>query len=466
MTTSEQGFASRVPLDRRSGRGWASLQRNVWQAIWFVVAPAVLTALCLRFLVPTPAEGRSGFAAVIARLGSQQPVPLTVGLFLLFAMLLRYWRFYLPGSRQLAGAEVTAPMSLSREDLPEWRALADLRLALREKRTSKRLTRTLSPGLHLTFESALRVFDGALAAGDIPSAVRAARTVRGLSAPALRARERRQTALAIGTAAIAGLLALFLRGQVVTPCRVLSASMLPTLSPGDLIAENRLTYRSLPTSVGAGAAPLPQRGDIVVFRQPGLDESSPPLIKRVIGLPGDRIGMHGSRATINGWEVPACDAGVYLYPLSDGAIKARLLVEFLEHRAYLTIAAPPAREFPEPYDVKPGEVFVLGDNRNNSSDSRAWNDGHGGGLPLEQIDGRARWFLLATRRDQHFDASRLLAAIGGTELHVEALDTSSLREEIANCLRDWPRETFPPPPGSAPPADSLSPAPPARVSGE
>jgi len=369
--------------------------RSAFQAIWFVIVPALLAGLYLRYLVPESAQAQGTFSELIARLGSEQPVPLAVGLFLLFAVLLRYWRCYLPGGKRLT-------------------------VSLRQPRSG-----------------------------------------------ALRARGR-QTVMAIGTAALAGMTALLLRSHVLTPCRVLSASMLPTLSPGDLIATDRQAYRAmLSGSDHPMGASLPRRGDIVVFRGPGSDAALPPLIKRVIGLPGDRIGMHGSRPTINGWETPACDAGVYLYVLPDGAIKARLLVEFLEDQAYLTIAAPPAREFPEPYDVKPGEVFVLGDNRNNSSDSRAWHEGRGGGVPLAQIDGRARWFLLGTRRDERADVSRMLESIAGTALHLEALDVSALREDIAKCLRQWPRETRAPRPGAGAPAgSSLLPAPAGKMIGE
>ena len=296
-------------------------------------------------------------------------------------------------------------------------------------------------GLFLLFSAVVRYWRSYLPGGGLLEAP--------VREPATGARDQnasptRQIALAVGTAVLAGLTALLLRTLVLTPCRVLSASMLPTLTPGDLLATDRLAYGAMHKRAERA---LPSRGDIVVFRGSGTEETPQPLVKRVIGLPGDRIAMHGSRPIINGWQVPSCDAGLYLYVLPDGgAVKARLLVEFLDDEAYLTIAAPPPREFHEVYEVKPGEVFVLGDNRNNSSDSRALNEGRGGGLSLAQIDGRARWLLISTRRDQRADAGHFFESIGGTRLRLEALDVAALRDGIAKCLSERPPETRAPAP--------------------
>lgn len=279
------------------------------------------------------------------------------------------------------------------------------------------------------------------------SAAPARLAVGGLAPAVLAAHRRRELAGIALTIALASGAAVLLRSRVAEPYTVSSASMLPTLEPADEVLGNKLAY-----GTAAHRRP-PRRGDVVVFQSSGValgaTQAPPVLIKRVVGLPGDRIQMQGGIAIINGWRVPTCDAGAYIYPLSDGqggAFQARMLVEFLDDRAYLTVHSAP-REFPYAYEVKQGEVFVLGDNRSNSLDSRAWNDGRGGGVPLEAIDAKAQWFLAGTHLDGRVDWQRTLRPLDAvaTRLHIEAIDRRPLDEEIARCLRNPPRVTRPPP---------------------
>jgi signal peptidase I len=263
---------------------------------------------------------------------------------------------------------------------------------------------------------------------------------------ALSSKRRREAIAVLATLVAAASVALVLRGWVVQPYRVIGASMLPTLQPDDLLAGTKSAYR-------ADEGRLPLRGDVVVFRssavameRPGADPREV-LVKRVIGLPGDRVTMRGSVPVINGWPVPTCDAGEYLYVVPDGrSLHGRLHMEFLDDRAYLTVysmAAPVA----EAYLVRPGEVFVLGDNRGNSIDSRALHGGRGGGVPFAAIEARVRWFLTGTQRSGEVDFGRLLHPLDMLQarLRLESLDTQRLDEGIARCLAGRPGETRPPP---------------------
>jgi signal peptidase I len=144
----------------------------------------------------------------------------------------------------------------------------------------------------------------------------------------------------VQTLLVAG--ALFLAVNLATArIRVDGSSMEPTLSDGDLVVVNRIAHR-----VEALA-----RGDIVVFHFP-LDPGRR-FIKRLIGLPGDQVSIHDGRVFVN--QVPLSEP---------------------------YIAAPPA--YSGEWQVGPDEIFVLGDNRNNSSDSQNW-----GMVPAEEIVGKA-----------------------------------------------------------------------------
>jgi signal peptidase I len=248
----------------------------------------------------------------------------------------------------------------------------------------------------------------------------------------------------VATVLCAALAALSLRITVGQPYRVTSGSMLPTLAPSDDVLVNKLAFGiRLPGRRQPLSPRLPGRGDIAVFRATAVGEhgEEPMLVKRVIGLPGDRITMQGGLVSINGWRVPTCDAGKYVYFNGERTVSGRLLVEFLDDRAYLTVHTPEARGFAG-YVVAPGEVFVLGDNRNGSRDSRSWNDGRGGGVPLRAFEGRAAR-VVGWDRDGHLDWGRLLTR-PDLKVQLPGMNTEPIRARVQQCLAKRPPVTSPP----------------------
>ena len=181
------------------------------------------------------------------------------------------------------------------------------------------------------------------------------------------------------------LFVLILRSFIVEPFRIPSASMMPTLLIGDFILVNKYDYGIrlpvLNTKVFENKTPA--RGDIIVFRYP-VDPTIP-YIKRVVGLPGDHIAYYDKTLYINGMPIDQEALGRYdavgSGMMMDGVSLRIEELGKVEHRILVDKDAfSPAVEG----TVPAGHYFVLGDNRDNSKDSRYW-----GFVPDENLVGRA-----------------------------------------------------------------------------
>lgn len=400
--------------------------------LWLGLIPALLATLLLRFAWPSPLSAES------ESLRSLAAAPFVAGalIFALLAALLRYWRRYLPGGRYLTPLPPNLAQRLMTADLEAFGAANTLRLSLAtETQRAHSPLAKLDPEQRARLQTCLQALEAALMRRDRPAAEAAQRELLVLAAPALRAREGRNLFSTLLLLAVVAAAALLCRSRAVQICRVLSSSMLPQLEPGDYLLAKKMSYS------GSNASSLPKRGSVVVFRRAGA-QGSDELIKRVIGLPGDRVASPNGIPTINGWLVPHCDAGRYTEVTPQGTTDGRLLVEFLEDQVYLAVYTPVTHPASE-YEVKPGEVFVLGDNRNESLDSRFWNNGKPSGLPVSDIDGEVTRRLSDVRRDQTPTFGRFLQPVD-LRIRIQGVDTSALQAGIERCLASPPSETHPP----------------------
>ena len=191
-----------------------------------------------------------------------------------------------------------------------------------------------------------------------------------------------------------------LRSFLFEPFKIPSGSMIPTLLIGDLILVNKFTYGiRLPvvnTKITEGNAP--QRGDVMVFRYP--PQPSVDYIKRVVGVPGDEVAYLNKRLTINGKEVPTTAQPDFFDESTMRYFKQ--FEEVLGEKPHRVLNNPDAPAFVQgaanfPYrdncrysvegvvcKVPQGHYFMMGDNRDNSLDSRYW-----GFVPDKNIVGKA-----------------------------------------------------------------------------
>lgn len=181
------------------------------------------------------------------------------------------------------------------------------------------------------------------------------------------------------------LVVLVLRSFLVEPFRIPSGSMMPTLLAGDFILVNKFSYGlRLPVTdtkiIGVGS---PQRGDIMVFRFP--QDPSVDYIKRVIGLPGDRIRYQDKTLYINGEKIEQQYRGEYTgVGAGLGMSGASLRTEKLGDEEHEILVQSRHRIAEGEWVVPEGHYFAMGDNRDNSNDSRFW-----GPVPERNLVGRA-----------------------------------------------------------------------------
>ncbi len=187
---------------------------------------------------------------------------------------------------------------------------------------------------------------------------------------------------------------LVIRSFLAEPFRIPSSSMMPTLLIGDFILVNKFAYGLRLPVLNSKLVSFgdPERGDVIVFRYPGMSPDDPnrgtDYIKRVVGVPGDTITYRDKVVYVNGEPQPQQDLGTYVgsgagVDMTGNALK----VEALDGNQHEILVrrddgAYPMRE--GTYVVPDGSYFVLGDNRDNSQDSRYW-----GYVPERNLVGKA-----------------------------------------------------------------------------
>jgi len=194
---------------------------------------------------------------------------------------------------------------------------------------------------------------------------------------------------------------------VIEPFRIPSGSMMPTLLVGDHIFVNKFTYgyskyslpsllpyvdRAIPDGLGHAFFRNPERGDIVVFRGTKPDTKSTAYIKRVIGLPGDKVQIINGNLYINGRRVINIENkdGDAFHKVQERVLK-RYTEKLSDSKSYYIYKDPSSKpndiaNTTKVFNVPSGHYFCLGDNRNGSADSRFNEMGF---IPVENLLGKA-----------------------------------------------------------------------------
>jgi len=448
--------------------------------VWFVAVPLAGAFLVVWLLsIPEASGGAApGFLSALRAFGREQPVPVCIIAFTILEMALWGQRHALPGATFAGVAGRSDLPSGTRRKFEEAAGLLDeADRILGRKRTD--IERALTPKERDDLNGALDNLRAEMkrepfASSEFEDAHAKAAHHVDVFLAGWRKSELREYAESIG---IAVTVALLLRAFAVEAFKIPSPSMVPTLQVGDHIFVNKSAYGPMIpwTNTRLFARMPPSYGDVIVFQFPEKPEQD--FIKRVIALPGDHLEALDGRPIINGWRPPECKVGVYKHNWADGMVsqhEGELFVEYLGPEAFLTFfdhamsfgataerkscqqdaqcdaglfcRAHVCGELQGPYHVKPGEVWVMGDNRNNSHDSRGWWENKGGGVPFDFIKGRALviWMSFAP---QGIAWDRIgITVMGKPKIPPDQL--AQLQPAIDRCFRDRPplAESTPPPP--------------------
>jgi signal peptidase I len=238
----------------------------------------------------------------------------------------------------------------------------------------------------------------------------------------------------VRTIGLAVLLALAIRAFVIEPYRIPSGSMLPTLLVGDHLFVNKFVYGVRVPLLGLRLPALrePQRGDVVVFSvgkdgreiRPADQRDDLPrerFVKRIVGLPGDRIEVRDESVWVNGARLAQRDTGETFV---DGFGRPlRVVREELGGRSHLVLYDPLRPGLGGSFAVEPGRYFLMGDNRDDSNDSRSW-----GSVRREDLKGPA--FVLYWSWDWNGSWTELLRPATWWELFAERMRWSRLGDRI------------------------------------
>jgi signal peptidase I len=434
--------------------------KYVFYFVWIGAVPFALAIGSVWLLTPPP--GAINPSWLRANVGEQQ-IPAGIILFTAIAMTLWRFRHDLPLADRIGlGGRKDIPPAVRPRFEDAGTLLDEARRILRANRRD--VERELTTSEREQLKQALDALERAMLADKFDPAefdaahAKADRTV-GEHLPRWRKGEMREYAESIG---IAVAVALLLRAFVVEAFKIPSGSMIPTLMIGDHIFVNKFAYGPLiPGTDDRLFSHLPPaRGDVMVFKFPENKEQD--FIKRVIAIPGDTLEAINGRPVINGWLAPHCLVGQFNYENRT----PEMFVEFLGDKSYLTLFDSDPDEqkcrggeecgpglacrggvcgtLQGPFKVAPGEAWVMGDNRNNSHDSRSWRGGMGAGVPFENIKGRAMFVWMSFGPGGGIAQDRLFVNVlgrpklpGGNE---------ALQPNLDKCMRDRPALALTTPP--------------------